>query len=101
MADGLPWPCGRNVSGVGTRAVAVEMNAEGDIYPAVYVEREGEVSEHLLPPNHLNDFEGEEYVRELASLFWHPAQRLRNRRRRHAPNSADFSSYSCRASPAE
>jgi thioredoxin reductase len=63
LSDWLDHP------GKGSRAVAVEMNAEGDIYPAVYVEREGEISEHLLPPHHLNDFEGEEYVRELASLF--------------------------------
>jgi thioredoxin reductase len=53
----------------GSSAIAVEMNAEGDIYPAVYVERRGDVTEHLLPPNALNDFQGEEYVRELESLF--------------------------------
>jgi thioredoxin reductase len=63
LSDWLDHP------GKGSRAVAVEMNAEGQIYPAVYVERDGEVSEHLLPPHHLNHFEGEEYVRELASLF--------------------------------
>jgi thioredoxin reductase len=53
----------------GSRAIAVEMNAEGDTYPAVYVERGGEVREHILPPHHLNDFTGEEYVRELRSVL--------------------------------
>jgi thioredoxin reductase len=62
LADWLdhPWPR--------SAAIAVEMNAEGDIYPAVYVERDGDVTEHLLPPDPLNDFEREEYVRELQSL---------------------------------
>jgi thioredoxin reductase len=49
-------------------AVAVEMNAEGQIYPAIYrTERDGD--EHLLPPHPLNDFTGEEYLRELRSLL--------------------------------
>jgi thioredoxin reductase len=62
LADWLdhPWPR--------STAIAVEMNAEGDIYPAVYVERDGEVTEHLLAPDPLNNFEREEYVRELESL---------------------------------
>jgi thioredoxin reductase len=47
-------------------AVAVEMNAEGSIYPAIYTTN-GDVEEHLLPPHPLNDFEGEEYQRELES----------------------------------
>ncbi|HEY3069613.1 MAG TPA: NAD(P)-binding domain-containing protein [Gaiellaceae bacterium] len=62
LADWLDHP------GKGSSAIAVEMNAEGDIYPAVYVERDRDVTEHLLPPHHLNDFQGEEYVRELQSL---------------------------------
>ena len=49
-------------------AVAVEMDAEGAIYPAVYTTN-GDVDEHLLPPHHLNDFTGEEYVRELRSVL--------------------------------
>jgi thioredoxin reductase len=53
----------------GSRAIAVEMNAEGEIYPAVYVEHGGEVQEHLLAPNPLNDYEGEDYRRELSSLL--------------------------------
>ena len=53
----------------GSVAVAVEMNDEGAIYPAVYVAREGDVQEHLLPPDHCNDFEGDEYRRELTDLL--------------------------------
>ena len=49
-------------------AVAVEMNAEGEIYPAIY-RTDGDGEEHVLPPHPLNDFTGEEYVRELSSLL--------------------------------
>jgi thioredoxin reductase len=49
-------------------AAAVEMNAEGEIYPAIYT-TDGDGEEHLLPPHPLNDFTGEEYVRELRSLL--------------------------------
>jgi thioredoxin reductase len=49
-------------------AITVEMNAGGDIYPAVYTTN-GEVDEYLLPPHPLDDFTGEEYVRELRSLL--------------------------------
>jgi hypothetical protein len=50
-------------------AVAVEMNAEGQISPALYVSRNGEVTEHLLEPHYLNDFEGEPYRRALEALL--------------------------------
>lgn len=40
-------------------AIAIEMNAKGEIYPTVYVDRKGDVEEHLLPSHYLNDFEGE------------------------------------------
>ena len=46
-------------------AVAVEMDAAGEIYPAVYVRRGGEIAERLLPPHLLNDFRGPEHEREL------------------------------------
>ena len=52
----------------GAVAIAVEMNAEGSIYPAVYTAKGGG-EEHLLPPHHLNDFQGDEYRRELQSLL--------------------------------
>jgi hypothetical protein len=50
-------------------AVAVEMNADGLTYPAVYVRRGGEIRERLLPPNLLNDFRGPEYEQELRAAL--------------------------------
>jgi thioredoxin reductase len=50
-------------------AVAVEANADGDVYPAVYVKRNGEVSERLLSPHHLHDFRGPDYERELGGVL--------------------------------
>jgi thioredoxin reductase len=50
-------------------AVAVEANAAGELYPAVYVRRGGEISERLLAPHAHHDFRGSEYERELAALL--------------------------------
>ncbi|MGH3023857.1 MAG: NAD(P)-binding domain-containing protein [Gaiellaceae bacterium] len=50
-------------------AVAVEMNAAGDVYPAVYVSDGTGVRELLLPPHQLNDFRGPEYERELRAAL--------------------------------
>jgi thioredoxin reductase len=50
-------------------AVAVEENAEGEIYPAVYVASGGAVREHLLDPHPLHDFRGAEYQRRLTELL--------------------------------
>ena len=50
-------------------AVAVEMDAAGSTYPAVYVRREGEIRERLLPPHLLNDFRGPDYERELRAAL--------------------------------
>jgi thioredoxin reductase len=63
LADWLDHPT------VGSAAVAVEMNAAGEIYPALYVEKNGEVHERLLEPNALDQYEGEEYLREARSAF--------------------------------
>jgi thioredoxin reductase len=63
LADWLDHPRDRSV------AIAVEMNAEGEIYPAVYVDRNGDVEAHLMPPHHLHDYQGEEYRRELEALL--------------------------------
>jgi hypothetical protein len=52
----------------GCIAATIEMNAAGVVYPVVY-RTEQDVSEHPLPPNQLNDFEGEEYRRELEALL--------------------------------
>jgi thioredoxin reductase len=50
-------------------AVAVEMNAAGEVYPAVYLGEDGNVREHLLPPHHLNEFRSPDYERELDALL--------------------------------
>ncbi|HVF76063.1 MAG TPA: NAD(P)-binding domain-containing protein [Acidimicrobiales bacterium] len=50
-------------------AVAVETDSEGDIHPAVYVARGGEVTEHLLPSHPMHRFDGAEYHQELAVLL--------------------------------
>ena len=50
-------------------AVAVEMDAAGAMYPAVYVRRGGEVRERLLPPHLLNDFRGPEHEQELRAAL--------------------------------
>jgi thioredoxin reductase len=53
----------------GSAAITIEMNAEGEVYPAVYAARAGSVDERLLPPHHLNDYRGAEYERELSGLL--------------------------------
>ena len=50
-------------------AVAVEMDADGNVYPAVYTRRGGELGERLLRPHQLNDFRGREYERELRAAL--------------------------------
>jgi thioredoxin reductase len=50
-------------------AVAVEMDENGTIYPAVYRRRGGDFSEHAFPPHVLHQFEGEDYRRELTALL--------------------------------
>jgi len=50
-------------------AVAVEANANGEIYPAVYVRKGNGVTEHLLPSNPLLDFETAEHKAELTAAL--------------------------------
>ncbi|HET9410747.1 MAG TPA: NAD(P)-binding domain-containing protein [Candidatus Dormibacteraeota bacterium] len=50
-------------------AVALEANGKDDPYPAIYVRSRGKVTEHLLPPHPLLDFEGADYQREAASVM--------------------------------
>ena len=54
----------------GSVAVSIELNTDGDLYPAVYLGGNGgAVEEKLLPPHHLHDFEGEDYRRALEALL--------------------------------
>ncbi len=57
---------GQGADGV---AVAVEANPKAEIYPAVYVRKNNVVSEHLLPPNPLLDFETAEHRGQLAAAL--------------------------------
>lgn len=50
-------------------AVAIEANATGEIYPAVYVRKNNAITEHLLPSNPLLDFETAEHRNQLADAL--------------------------------
>ena len=50
-------------------AVALESDGQGDLYPAIYVRKDGTVSEHLMPPDPLLDYRGGEYQRELQGFL--------------------------------
>jgi thioredoxin reductase len=71
FADAGAVPLAHFVDSSGPDAVAItiETDAEGDIHPAVYVRRGSEVTEHLLPPAHLHDYEMPEHRGHLTSLM--------------------------------
>ncbi len=50
-------------------AVAVEANPKAEIYPAVYVRKGNVISEHLLPPNPLLDFETAEHRAQITAAL--------------------------------
>lgn len=50
-------------------AVTVETDGEGHIRPGLYVRRSGTVSEHLLEPDPLHDFESAEHRKATADLL--------------------------------
>ena len=50
-------------------AIAVEANAAGELYPAVYVRKDNAITEHLLPADPLLDFETAEHRRQLADAL--------------------------------
>ena len=50
-------------------AVAVEANPAGEIYPAVSVRKSNVVTEHLLPPEPLLDFETAEHRKQLGDAL--------------------------------
>jgi thioredoxin reductase len=58
-----------DASGPDGVAVALESNGRDDPYPAIYVKRGGTVTEHLLPPHPLLDFEGPAYRQQLESAM--------------------------------
>jgi hypothetical protein len=69
VSDIVPLAHFVDASGPDAVAVAVEMDAAGEIYPAVYARRDGEIAERLLPPHLLNDFRGEEHANELRAVL--------------------------------
>jgi thioredoxin reductase len=50
-------------------AVTIELNGEGESYPAVYVRHAGSLSEHLLSGSRLLDFETDAHAKELATAL--------------------------------
>jgi hypothetical protein len=50
-------------------AITVETDPENNLQPAVYVRRQGRVTEHLLAPAFLHDFRTAEHRAELESLL--------------------------------
>ncbi|MDQ3962826.1 MAG: NAD(P)-binding domain-containing protein [Actinomycetota bacterium] len=50
-------------------AITVETDAEGDIHPAVYIRRAGQVEEHLLPSSVLHTYETGEHRSLLQGLL--------------------------------
>jgi thioredoxin reductase len=56
-------------SGPDAVSIALESNGKGDPYPAVYVRHRNVVSEHLLAPHPLLQFEGSENAKALASAL--------------------------------
>jgi len=68
--DGIA-PLAHFVDSAGPNAVAValESNGRDDPYPAVNVRRDGEVTEHLLEPHPLLNFEGDEYQKAMIATL--------------------------------
>jgi thioredoxin reductase len=58
LRDSGVWPLQQFVDSTGPDAVAIaiEIDAAGDIHPAVYVRHEGNVEEHLFPSTSMHDY---------------------------------------------
>ncbi len=50
-------------------AVALESNGQGDPYPAVYLRKDGALSEHLLAPDPLLQFDDVDHDRQLSGIL--------------------------------
>ncbi len=68
--DGI-WPLADFVDATGPDAVAVtlEPNPDSSIYPVAYVRAAGEVEEHLLDPDAMNEYRGSPHREQLASIL--------------------------------
>jgi thioredoxin reductase len=49
-------------------AAAVEMNGEGEIYPALYLRQAGSILEDTCPPHPLHAFDGPDYAKHVDAL---------------------------------
>ena len=58
-----------DATGIDAVAIALESNGQGDPYPAVYLRRAGTMTERILPPDPLLEFEGTEHERMLHELL--------------------------------
>lgn len=50
-------------------AVAIEVASGGALYPAVYVRRGGQLTEHELDPHPVHAFDGDSYRHDLDALL--------------------------------
>ncbi len=71
IADDGILPLAHFLDAGGSDAVAatIEANAEGAVYPVIYVRHSGETEEHVLPGHPLHDFGTDEHRAALASLL--------------------------------
>jgi len=56
-------------SGPDAVAIVLETDPSGDHHPAVYLRRDGKVTEHVLPGDPLYDFQTETYRKELRAIL--------------------------------
>ena len=66
-----------DAGGVEGIAITIEHNAEGSVYPAVYIERDGRLTEHLLPVEATYAFSSAEHRSALVSALAERGIRLR------------------------
>lgn len=50
-------------------AITIETDSQGEIHPALYIRRNGEVSEHILLPDPLHNYESAEHRAQLGGLL--------------------------------
>ena len=50
-------------------AATIEANAEGAVYPVLYLRRDGRAEERVLPSHPMNDFATAEHRRALAAVL--------------------------------
>jgi thioredoxin reductase len=68
-AGTLPLAHFVDATGPDAVAVTIETGPGGDIYPAIYVRRGTSVSEHLLPPDPLRDYETAQNRAEVRAIL--------------------------------